>query len=348
MIMKTYNNMLIIHASNITGKGRGAYELMKSLVPAIERLSAFHRFQYVLPEGSTLADLLVKGSVSFKKRWLPNAMSRTFECLFEFKCFEPATLLTMGDLPLVYTGHQILYLHRPHYVEANNNLKDSFSRFLLRRNLKYVDLVVVQTESMKSRFKKFYPNFQGVIKIVNAPPPQWFLDHSFIRNNEFSNTLRCFYPALGYPHKNHQALLRLLKTNSLEDFHFSLTVHEDFLDFTQFNVDCLGQLNPHEIIRAYENSDVMLFLSLKESYGLPLVEAMYCGLQIIAPDLPYARDLCGDKAIYFKTDDDKSLLKALDIAKKRYQEGFITDWTDRLNLLCKTWDNVIMKILAIE
>ena len=35
--------------------------------------------------------------------------------------------------------------------------------------------------------------------------------------------------------------------------------------------------------------DALLFLSTDESYGFPLIEAMFVGLPIICPDLPYAR-----------------------------------------------------------
>jgi glycosyltransferase involved in cell wall biosynthesis len=37
--------------------------------------------------------------------------------------------------------------------------------------------------------------------------------------------------------------------------------------------------------------------------GLPLLEAFDAGCGVVASDLPYAREVCGDAAVYFKPAD---------------------------------------------
>jgi len=39
-------------------------------------------------------------------------------------------------------------------------------------------------------------------------------------------------------------------------------------------------------------SGAMIFASLTESFGLPLIEATRLGLPIVAPELDYVRDVC--------------------------------------------------------
>ena len=52
------------------------------------------------------------------------------------------------------------------------------------------------------------------------------------------------------------------------------------------------------MIDEYKRADGLVFLSLSESYGFPLVEAMWLGLPIICPDTEYARDMCVVSRLY--------------------------------------------------
>ena len=57
---------------------------------------------------------------------------------------------------------------------------------------------------------------------------------------------------------------------------------------------------PRSLLRSvYEQVDALVMPSLAESAGLPLMEARSVGLPIAAADRPYAREACGDDAIYF-------------------------------------------------
>jgi glycosyltransferase involved in cell wall biosynthesis len=69
----------------------------------------------------------------------------------------------------------------------------------------------------------------------------------------------------------------------------------------------LGHLTPDEVVEAMRASDLMVFPSLAESFGLPLVEAMALGCPIAAADLPYARDVAGPAAAYFDPRDPAAI-----------------------------------------
>lgn len=61
----------------------------------------------------------------------------------------------------------------------------------------------------------------------------------------------------------------------------------------------------------YRSSDIFIFPSYTESFGFPLVEAMACGLPIVASDVPVNREMCGDAAIYFSTFDADDCAQAI-------------------------------------
>jgi glycosyltransferase involved in cell wall biosynthesis len=94
------------------------------------------------------------------------------------------------------------------------------------------------------------------------------------------------------------------------------------------------------MVQAYSETDALVYLSAAESYGLPLVEAMHVGLPIVAPDLPYARAVCGGEAIYFAADRIGSLRQALELLQRRLADGWWPDWSDRLAHIPSSWSAV--------
>jgi glycosyltransferase involved in cell wall biosynthesis len=52
----------------------------------------------------------------------------------------------------------------------------------------------------------------------------------------------------------------------------------------------------HHVIRA---CDIYVTPAYAETFAHPLVEAMACGLPVVASDLPVHREICGDGAVYF-------------------------------------------------
>lgn len=77
---------------------------------------------------------------------------------------------------------------------------------------------------------------------------------------------------------------------------------------------CLGYLDGPRLAEAYRVGDVFVMPSLQETVGLPMMEAMSAGMPVAAADRPYAREMCGNAAVYFNPLDANSLasqLKAL-------------------------------------
>ena len=74
---------------------------------------------------------------------------------------------------------------------------------------------------------------------------------------------------------------------------------------------------------------------------------MFVGLPIICPDLPYARALCGEQAIYFDPDQPESLRQALIMMQSRIDQGWWPDWQDQLIGMPTDWETVARKMLEV-
>ncbi len=86
----------------------------------------------------------------------------------------------------------------------------------------------------------------------------------------------------------------------------SIQREEELLSISQ-KIVWLGILNQDEVEYALHSSDLMVFPSLNESFGLGLVEAMAAGCPVAAADRSYAHEVCGEAAIYFDPNDSEKI-----------------------------------------
>ncbi|MHB8788701.1 MAG: glycosyltransferase family 4 protein [Desulfobulbaceae bacterium] len=133
-----------------------------------------------------------------------------------------------------------------------------------------------------------------------------------------------FYPANRWRHKNHDMLLRALAW--LRD-HENMTVHGVFTGFDQDNgypleekakeygiadqVTQLGYVSVEELAYLYGHAELLVFPSLFEGFGIPLVEAMAAGCPVLAARATSLPEVGGDGAAYFDPASPESLARAL-------------------------------------
>lgn len=352
------DNHLYLHLTNITGIG--ATKLVESLLPCIERSQLANIVGILLPQKGSLSNYKPIGSqtIALKyKRFLPNSISRLLECLFFCESLvHGKPILVLGDIPLRYKGRQAVFVQTPHLLKRSisgnfsSKIKYLIARLLFSVNAKYVDLFIVQTDLMRDRLIETYPMVSGRVIVISQPPPSWVLNGSKNYGKEFQDGgfLKLIYPAANYPHKNHKLLAKISSHNDLDwpVEYLKITVDEKYKPDKSLKwIKCVGMLSESEVSKVYGDVDALVFLSLEESYGLPIIEAMHLGLPIVCPSLPYARVLCGSVAIYFDPMDIRSLNSAIIELKKRLEFGWRPNWASALNKIPKNWDEVAEKIL---
>lgn len=76
-------------------------------------------------------------------------------------------------------------------------------------------------------------------------------------------------------------------------------------------VVALGELSRGEVHLALELATVLIMPSVAETVGLPMLEALSLGCPVLASDLPYAHDICGAAAWFFRPGDASACAAAL-------------------------------------
>jgi glycosyltransferase involved in cell wall biosynthesis len=121
-----------------------------------------------------------------------------------------------------------------------------------------------------------------------------------------------FYPAASWPHKNHLALLaalRLLRDRGLFDGDLVLSgiapganqriaAEVERLRLGD-RVRSLGYLAADELPCLYAAAELVVFPSLFEGFGIPLLEAMACGCPVVCSNATSLPEIAGDAALLF-------------------------------------------------
>ncbi|WP_316746902.1 glycosyltransferase [Pedobacter gandavensis] len=171
-----------------------------------------------------------------------------------------------------------------------------FIRALINKNTKFI----VQANWIK---KDFARNFSvEPEKITVIPPTVKSLE---LGNNHLidDGQYRLFFPATSFVYKNHGLLFKML--SSLKNNHFKIyekillvfTLSEDnIIDLGLLSeykkvserVLLLGYINKEQMVEQYINADIVVFPSLIETFGLPLIEAASLNKRIICANEKYA------------------------------------------------------------
>lgn len=137
--------------------------------------------------------------------------------------------------------------------------------------------------------------------------------NEIIKKFGFSERKYIYYPANFWQHKNHRILLMamaILKQKRPElELHLCLTGNllgkeEEFEDILrQMNLkDCVhhcGYITDKEVAALMAGSSALVFPSLFEGFGIPIVEAMSSGVPVLCSDRTSLPEVGGDAVLYF-------------------------------------------------
>jgi glycosyltransferase involved in cell wall biosynthesis len=122
-----------------------------------------------------------------------------------------------------------------------------------------------------------------------------------------------FYPANFWPHKNHRMLITaygmylsrnpgrdidLVFTGALDEAQQELKEEVRRMGLER-HVHFLGYLPEEQLAAVWRGSSVLVFPSLYEGFGIPILEAMQFGKPIICSNVTSLPEVAGDAALYF-------------------------------------------------
>ena len=301
---------IIFYAPNVhTGGGLVLLKLLLSSVPDDFKIS-FFLDQRAKPQLS----LPLNAHVRWVKRSALDRLAAERELA---KIADPSTLVfCFHGLPPVFrnAARVIVFLQNKILLTTDRisrppiriAIRWAYERTLAFVRRREVDAYLVQTPTMKRAVIDWYRAGGGNDPTVHVAPFADFAhEHKPPPEQTGVSTRYDFvFPASGERHKGHATLLeawKLLADDGLRPS-LALTVPKNDTVFlktlsaykTNFglNVSNLGVLSHDDLMDVYAASGALIFPSLTESFGLPLIEAEQVGLPVLAGELDYVRDVC--------------------------------------------------------
>lgn len=252
------------------------------------------------------------------------------------------SLVMMGNIAsLFWFGRQTVYFHNMLYLASFENEKLFFK---IEKLLFFISMwckkprVFVQSDLIADEFRRKLPYITD-LRVIGVPSADF--DHTA---NKLKHSIHAkkeiilLYPAFFYPHKNHRLLADLAGFIASNNIKIILTISEIDALNNQLNsllnnpsFIFLGNQRNESMKSLYEAVDGLLFLSLEESLGMPLVEAVEYNLPVIAPNLPYA-DAAIENFYSFEPLIAKSLIGTLKVFLQDLSTGNVRRATSRLTM----------------
>ncbi len=230
--------------------------------------------------------------------------------------------ISLKDKKVIVYFHNELFLNpNPfHFKNLIPWIKRQYISSLKLSNYKWV----VQTKLMKEKLARHLNVYKSAIKIFPIFPK---LKKS---NNSNKSTQNFIYVASGEDHKNHQRLINAMdiackRLNkpinlylTLTDNKFNSLVKENHKNSSKLIIKNLGVIRQDILFEKYSEFGHLIYPSLHESFGLPLIEAAQLELVIIASNLPYVNEIISNYYSFNPLDiNDISLMieKVINISK---------------------------------
>ena len=245
---------------------------------------------------------------------------------------------------------------------------DRKSRRQLKKGILHAHKIIAASKYIKDDLVKLGVTDENITVIHNGIDHKLFFPMADIFEDEIVDVKpfaikRPYFvygSTLSSPEKKHIELIKafeLFKKNTGlphrlvlagNDGPYAEEIHKAAFD-SQFASDIfLTGFFPHEnFARLYGGAEACLFPSVNEGVGLPILEAMACGIPVLCSDKGALKEIGGTAPLYFNSDDIDNIATSLQkiTEDKELRDNMITDgivWAKDFN-----WEETVKKTLAI-
>lgn len=250
-----------------------------------------------------------------------------------FKKFKPDLFISTDgflslntDVPTLLVIHDLGFEHYPEHTPSV--VSKYYRKFTPRYAEKATRIITVSDFSKKDIVKKYHVNPDKIDVAYNGANDKYVplsdTAQQAVRNNYTGGLPYFLYVGSVHPRKNIKNLLLAYDAMRKEyatqnklvvagrmawktDDTQSVYEHMQFKDDVIFT----GHLQLSELTKVVGAADAFVYPSLFEGFGIPVVEARYCGVPVISSNRSSLPEVGGSDAIYFNPEDIDNIKDSL-------------------------------------
>jgi len=234
--------------------------------------------------------------------------------------FFPAKVLSC---PQVFTLYDLSLLKMPQFHPKD---RVAFFRFFFQKRFAEADHILTISEFMREEiFQHLSINPQKVTAIHLAPSKEFYPRSSYAVKSamERYGLKQPFILAVGSidPRKNLKLILRALALIKRSDLTLVIVgwkgwgygeLKEEVEKIgDRVNLKLLGYVSDEDLAGLYGGASVLVYPSLYEGFGLPILEAMSCGCPVICARTSSLPEVAGNAAIFIDPCSPRELADAI-------------------------------------
>jgi len=264
----------------------------------------------------TRLPMLIRFWLDYPVRW--HVQKQTPDIFFSPDGFIPLGMST----PKVSMFHDVAYLRYPEFLQPRIS---AFYKKWIPRYLAYTDHIITVSEFSKSEIVSGYNIHPDKISVVHngitdsyKPVPE---DIKKETRNKYADGHPYFlYLGAIHPRKNIHTLVQAFnqfKSEHKSDTQLVLAGRASWQTQEVTNaianspwkneIKLPGYISTVEAVTLVGSAEVMIYPSFYEGFGLPLVEAMACGVPVICSNVSSLPEVAGNAALLFDPNDSNAL-----------------------------------------
>ena len=229
-----------------------------------------------------------------------------------------STVIHMKTMHAFTTPESIPFLNR------------TFRRFNYPRSARVADAIIINSESMRSEVERYLKPDPRKLRLIYEA-----VDHDRFKQGD-ANAARANVSRYGitkrfalfvsslWPYKNCEGLLRAwaLAGDQVADRQLVIVgggAEQYVAQLKSLAIDLgigsdvlfVGKVPNPEIAVFYQAADALVYASLNETFGLPILEAMACGCPVVTSDVSAMPEIAGGAALLCDPHDPASIAKAI-------------------------------------
>lgn len=279
--------------------------------------------------------------------FLPLLLKKKKICLFHCTKNFGLPLFSFGT-KRVLTVQDLISLRLPEY--APNKLIWIYYYWNILLSCIVADHILCISQFTANELIRFFPFVQKKLTITYLGVDSEYFAQSLTSTEDLPPGLeKKFILTIGgtEPRKNTKVVMDLFLSHPFEGYQLAIIGSEwNGKKFTLEEksspwIHCLGKVTEKQLLALYQHASIFIFPSIYEGFGLPPLEAMSCGVPVVAAAATCLPEILGDAAAWFDPQSSESLASAIrrilyssDIKNELIQKGYqkTKDYTQKKNM----------------
>jgi len=230
-------------------------------------------------------------------------------------------LFISKNIKTVLTIHDIVHILFPRTMSLPTLITE---RLLMRHSIRRADYVIADSISTASGIQEHYQAKLSSIGVVYPGAPA-FSEHIHSPGSADEKLPRKFFLCVGTlePRKNLKTILQAFALLDADREDVGLVIvgnigwkTKDAINLLETHrhrtrIHLAGYVNDARLSFIYQNALCLLYPSLYEGFGFPILEAMNYGVPVITSNVSSMPEVAGDAALLVDPNDDKGLADAM-------------------------------------